>query len=63
MSTLSGEKAAQEKRITECSQRLAEELSARERGVAEKRQTEDTLVVKENLTDQIKQLSVRSTVM
>lgn len=51
--TLRVEKAAQNKRIEELMRRLAEELSPRERTVAEMGYTEDAINVKAKLTEQV----------
>lgn len=56
MNTLRSKKVAQKKRIEEFSRRLAEDLSAREKSVAEKRHTENVVAAKEKLTEMAKQL-------
>lgn len=55
-STLRAEKATQKKSIEEWARRLAEELSARARNIAEKEHKEGAVVVKDTLTEQVKQL-------
>lgn len=52
---------AQKERSEELTRHLSEELSSREWTIAEKRHTEDTVTVKEKLTKQGKQFSVRVT--
>lgn len=54
-------KAAQKKMLEELTRRLSEELSARERSVAEKKHTKDAVDVKNKLTEHVKHLSVRVT--
>lgn len=55
-STLWAEKGAQKKRIDKLTRRLEEELSARERSVAEWRHTKGAVAVKEKLVEQVKQI-------
>lgn len=61
MSTLLFGNAAQKKRIEELTRHLVEELSERERNVAKKRHTENTVPVWKKLTDQANQLSFCAT--
>lgn len=61
MMALRVEKAAQKKRVEGLTQLLAEELTAWETRVVDERHTENAVTVKEKLTKQVKQLSVRVT--
>lgn len=61
VSTLRVEKATQEQRTEVMMRRLAEDLSARERSLAKKRHTKNAVIVKEKLTEQVKQLLARVT--
>lgn len=61
MSALRLEKTTRKKRIAKLTPRLAEELSAWKRSVAEKGHMEDVVAVNENLIEQFKQLSAHVT--
>lgn len=57
VSAIRGDKATQKKGLKELTRYIAEKLSALERSAAEKRHTVYAVAVKENLTEQVKQLS------